>query len=92
MRPARPDERPDAAAESRVRAALMSRNRQFGAFLIVLGAIGIWLNLKTYVPSIRAGELGPVVYPMIALWAAIAIGLVVLGARIIVTGDDPIPE
>ena len=61
-------------------ARLHARNRRLGVFVVLVGAGGLWLSFQTYVPSVRSGDLGAFGYPMLALWAAVALGVMLLGA------------
>ena len=45
-----------APAITLVSARLHARNRRLGIFVVLLGAGALYLNLQTYVPSIRSGE------------------------------------
>ncbi len=89
-RPTKPSS--PATPSSLVSARLHARNRRLGVFIALLGVGALYLNFHTYVASIRAGELGSFGYPVLALWAAVALGVVLLGVRIIMTGEDTIPD
>jgi hypothetical protein len=58
-----------------------------GAFLILLAAIGLWLNMDPTLGSAR--RMGPGYMPMLVFWVQIALGVIVFGTALF-NGPDPL--
>jgi hypothetical protein len=68
------------------------RARKLGFFLACLGAGGLVLNLRVYIPALRIGEISPLAYLAVAIAGLVGLWLVVVGARIMRSGEDLFPK